>query len=48
MIIVEFPKLNVNNIKIFVAEELSVFVDLGLILNVKQALENVRFLKLSK
>lgn len=41
MIIIEFPKFDVNDIEIFIAEELSIFVDIRLTFNVKQTFQNI-------
>ena len=47
MIIVEFPKFDINNVEILIAEEFPIFVDLRLILDIKQTLQNVRLFEFS-
>ena len=46
MIIVEFPKFDINNIKILVTEEFPIFVDLWFVFNIEQTLQNVGLLEL--
>lgn len=46
MIGIEFPKLDINDIKVLITEKVSVSIDIWLDLNVEQGFENVGFLEL--
>jgi hypothetical protein len=46
VVVVQFPKLDVNHIEILIAEKLPIFVDFRLIFDIKQTLQNVRLLEL--
>ena len=41
MVVIEFPEADVDDIEIFIAEEISVFIDIGFILDIDETLEYV-------
>lgn len=48
MVVVQLPKPDVDDIEIFVAEEVRVKVDIRFCLNIEQTLQDIGFLELSK
>lgn len=44
MIAVQFPKLDIDDVEILIAKEISITVDIGLSFNIKQTLQNVGLL----
>lgn len=48
MIIIKFPKFDVDNIEVLITEKFSIFVDLRFIFDIEQTLQDIGFLKLPK
>jgi hypothetical protein len=47
MIVVQFPKLDVDHVEILITEEIFIFVDIWLVLDIEHTFEYLRLLELS-